>query len=190
MNSVDSRSTQWHVIYTRPKFEKRIAKRLDELKIEYFLPLKMEQRQWHDRKKNLEMPVLPNYVFVHCELADMLKVYTISGFVRFISTSGKPDVISQVQMERIKTVLLSDHEMATEDFALGEAVKIISGPFQGLEGITTGHKGNCRVMVKIDVINQYVTITVDAMDLEKVTGDRKIGLPGSIVETKYAHVMA
>ena len=190
MKSMDPRSNQWYVIYTRPKFEKKIARRLDDYSIEHFMPLKSEEHQWHDRRKTVVVPVLPNYIFVRCQPADMLKIYSIAGFVRFISTGGEPDVVADPAMEIIKKVLLTEHEITADVIAPGETVRIVAGPFEGAEGVITSCKGNYRVVVKIDVINQYAMISVNANDLVKVSQREKSGFNQPYTETQFAHAMA
>ena len=55
----------WYAIYTRSRFEKKIAADLTSKGLESFLPLHEVIRFWSDRKKKVEMPLFPSYVFVH-----------------------------------------------------------------------------------------------------------------------------
>jgi transcription antitermination factor NusG len=62
-------SFAWYVIYTRPRHEKRVVEHLAQVNIETFLPCIVTLRKWHDRKKYLEVPLFPSYVFVHLKAA-------------------------------------------------------------------------------------------------------------------------
>ena len=62
-------SLNWYVVYTKPLTEKKVATRLTELGIEVYLPLYTTVRQWSDRKKKLEKPLINSVVFVRCQAA-------------------------------------------------------------------------------------------------------------------------
>lgn len=165
MSGFDKR---WHVMYTRPKFEKKILKALNDKGIEAFLPLHNVIRQWHDRKKKLEVPMFPNYVFVHIDTIQIYDIYTIPGFVRFVNTGGNLDIVSKKKMAMIMNILENDFETIAGEFVIGERVKISSGPFMDLEGVLIGEKGNHRFAVEIEAINQYVVTSVNPGDIIKL----------------------
>ena len=54
----------WYVIYTKPKNEKKVAERLQQIEIEVFCPLVTVVKQWSDRKKKIQIPLFNSYVFV------------------------------------------------------------------------------------------------------------------------------
>src|ERR1700759_2085013 len=54
----------WYVVYTKPRWEKKVAKQLEQKKIEHYCPLNKVQRQWSDRKKIILEPLFSCYVFV------------------------------------------------------------------------------------------------------------------------------
>ena len=56
---------RWFALYTRHRFEKKVAARLEDKGIESFLPLHTVLRQWSDRRKKVEEPLFNCYVFVH-----------------------------------------------------------------------------------------------------------------------------
>jgi len=55
----------WHVVYTRSRAEKKVYADLTAQGIECFLPVQKQLRQWKDRKKWVEMPLMPGYCFVY-----------------------------------------------------------------------------------------------------------------------------
>ena len=55
---------QWFVLYTTSRSEKKVAKRLNEMGVEVFLPIVEELRQWSDRKKKVQKALFNGYVFV------------------------------------------------------------------------------------------------------------------------------
>ena len=159
---------KWHVMYTRPKFEKKINHKLEQKGIQSYLPLQVELRQWHDRKKKVIVPVFPGYVFVKIDAMDMYDIYNIPGFVRFISTGNSPDIIPDDRMQLIQRVLSTDFEKVQHFFAPNEKVRVVEGPFSGLEGTLVGERQANRLAVKIDIIDQTIVVNIDSALLERV----------------------
>jgi hypothetical protein len=41
----------WFALYTKPRFEKKVTERLQQLGIEVYCPMITQLKQWSDRKK-------------------------------------------------------------------------------------------------------------------------------------------
>ena len=55
---------KWNAIYVASRQEKKVFDVLQKKGIQSYLPLVKTLRQWSDRKKMVEFPLLPGYVFV------------------------------------------------------------------------------------------------------------------------------
>ncbi|MDW3191844.1 MAG: UpxY family transcription antiterminator [Cytophagales bacterium] len=165
-NASDNRN--WHVIYTRPNFERKVASELVAKGIEFFMPSRDEVRQWHDRKKKMNVLVFPGYIFVRVNVREVYMIYAINGFVNFVSNEGHPDVISDELMSAIQTLLEGEFSIKTGALISGDKIKIGHGAFQGLEGILLEDRGESKVAVRVEVINQFIVVVLPAFSLEKV----------------------
>lgn len=164
----------WHVIYTRPRHEKHTARSLERKGIECYLPLRTELRQWHDRKKKIESPVFPGYLFVQVDSREMLQVYYTDGFVKFIATEDKPDIVPEGDIRTLRRALVGDFEISTEAFELGDKVRVASGPMKGLQGNLIRFKQNSKLVINIDVIDKSVLVTIPSYFIEKVEAEYRI----------------
>ena len=81
-------SSRWYAAYTSPRHEKRVAQQMEGRQIHCFLPLYKSVRRWKDRRKQLELPLFPGYVFVHMALKDRLQVLQLPGVVQFVNFNG------------------------------------------------------------------------------------------------------
>src|SRR5579864_9839500 len=79
------KKAEWFVLRTHPRHEKCVAERARGRQVESFLPLYRSVRYWKDRRKELELPLFPGYVFVHMALRDRLQVLQLPGVVHFVS---------------------------------------------------------------------------------------------------------
>ena len=105
----------WYAIYTHSRAEKRVSDRLKENGIETFLPLQKTLRQWSDRKKLVERPLISSYVFVKVLPKDFFTVRTTDGVVKFIMLQGKPVVIPEIQITNLRILCGSDVDVAVSN---------------------------------------------------------------------------
>jgi transcription antitermination factor NusG len=161
---------KWYALYTRPRAEKLVFSRLEEEKIETFLPLQKTFRIWSDRKKLVEKPLLPSYIFVKTNKKNFPKVYKINGIVKFVSFEGQPVSIPQKQIDNLILLINSNAEIevSSEKFAPGDNVEVINGSLIGLTGelIKIGTKN--RVVVRIDRLDQNLILKIPKTFLKKV----------------------
>ncbi len=126
----------WFAIYTKPRSEKKVAERLSDSGIEVFCPLINTMRQWSDRKKKIQMPMFPGYVFVFVSELDRTKVLMDYGVLNFVYWLGKPAIIRQNEIDAIKEIADKGEEVSinSDEFEIGQLVKIQEGPFKGMSG--------------------------------------------------------
>ena len=71
----------WYALYTKPRWEKKVAKNLGDKGYIVYCPLNKVLRQWSDRKKIVLEPLFKGYIFVQIEDRDKSYVKTIDGIV-------------------------------------------------------------------------------------------------------------
>lgn len=153
--------SSWFVVYTIPKNEKKIYSELVKRAIPALLPLQKVTREWRTKKKKVELPMFPNYVFVKVPHNKLWPVLTISGVVRFIACNGIPVVVKNSEIELIKKLIEGKGEVIDRDpFRSGEMVQVTQGPFAGLEGEVLNIKGRDRFIVEFSVINKTFAVDV------------------------------
>ncbi len=86
--------SSWYAAYTCANHEKHVARQLEEKNIKCFLPLYRSVRRWKDRRKELELPLFPGYVFVQAAPEEHLRVLQTSSVVRFVSFGGRPAALA------------------------------------------------------------------------------------------------
>jgi len=121
----------WYVVYTKPKWEKKVANQLNQIGVKCYCPLKSEIKQWSDRKKKVETPLFNGHIFVQLEENKRNEVFQIHGAVRYLFWLGKPAVVRDEEISAIKKWLLSpdEFEVLVTTYKIGDEVEIESGPF-------------------------------------------------------------
>jgi transcriptional antiterminator RfaH len=122
---------EWFALYTKPRNEKKVAENLAALGIEVYCPLVTTIKQWSDRKKKVESPLIPSYVFVKIEEANRKDVFQVAGVVQYVFWLGKPAKIQPHEIEALKAQLATPVINVTiETLTPNAQIQISEGPFK------------------------------------------------------------
>lgn len=167
-----SNNYKWYVLYTQTRCEKRILRRLNQQGIDGFLPLHKVVRQWSDRKKKIEVPLFPNYVFVHIPLKDLIVPLKVPGVIGFVRNGDRhPEVVREKQIEILKHLSSARPigPIAEFNFNQGDKALVVDGPFKGLNGYLVRQSSANKLIIEVDVINQCLAIELLSTDVIKLT---------------------
>lgn len=160
---------EWFVLRTHPRHEKCVAERARSRQVESFLPLYRSVRYWKDRRKELELPLFPGYVFVHTTVAERRSILQVPGVVEFVTFNGQPTAVPEIEMDALRRSVTGT--AAIEPFSYlktGRRVRVRGGPLAGITGILVAKKRRWRFVLSIELIQQSVAVEVDACDLEPI----------------------
>jgi transcriptional antiterminator RfaH len=160
--------SDWFVLYTRFNFERQIHKNAELQGLTTYLPTFSTIRQWKDRKKRLDLPLFPNYLFVQGGPLDINKVLLLKGAIQFVMRDGNPAIVQQSEIEKIRKVELGNPEVTSDTFEEGDYIEIERGPLKGLGGKIIKVKGKLRLGVEIEIINKYVLVDVSPSDVKTI----------------------
>jgi transcription antitermination factor NusG len=161
----------WYAVHTRSNFEARVAADLRGKGIEQFVPCNEEMHQWKDRKKKLEVPLFPGYVFTRfqdCPEA-RISVLRTNGVVRILGNGGAIEPIPENEIAAVHTILAArvgcyPHAYLRE----GSPVRVIRGALTGLEGLLVKMKNQARLVVSVNLLSRSVAAEVDSRDIEPI----------------------
>ena len=101
----------WYVIHTKPRGEKKAEEQLLSLGISAYCPTRNEIRLWSDRKKRIQVPVLPSMVLVNIDEKDINRVFECPGVVRYMFWLGNRAVVRQSEVDILKKYLKGDYNL-------------------------------------------------------------------------------
>jgi len=140
----------WYALYTESRQEKKVATRLAQIGLEVYCPMIIQERQWSDRKKKVEVPLLPSYVFVNLEAHNRELVFQVPGIVRYLYWLGNPAIVKDSEIEVLQK-WLQDKVVSFEVTGIqpGSDYEIPSGPFIGQKGkVEKVYKNKIVLMLK------------------------------------------
>ena len=134
--------------------------------MEHFLPLYESVRRWKDRRKKLQLPLFPGYIFVRLALSERMKVLEVAGVVKFVGFNGTATALPATEIEALRNGLGGSVNATPHPYLkAGRRVAIKSGPLAGLEAILLRRKGLYRVVVSVDLLMRSIMVDVDTSDL-------------------------
>lgn len=170
---VTNREKHWYVAFVKSCQEKQVARQLEALCEEYFLPVQRVVRQWSDRKKEVEVLVLKGLIFVHTdETRRVALLKEIYGIYAYMNAGGAyhPVVIPDKQM-RTFMYMLGQSELpvtvVAEPLQPGDKVRVLRGSLAGLEGEFIENGNHHQVFVRLDILGA-ASVEISPADLEKI----------------------
>lgn len=152
----------WFAVYVKSRSEKKVHQALLKQEIDVFLPLQKRLKQWSDRKKWIEEPLIRSYLFVKITSKDYYNVLNTYGVVRYVTFLNKAISIPEWQIDILKkTVNLKiENEVTREIMHPGASVEVISGPFQGTQGQLVDFLGKKMFLIEISHIGHSLLLKI------------------------------
>jgi transcription antitermination factor NusG len=159
----------WYAVYTKPRWEKKVASLLLDAGIEHYCPLNKVIRQWSDRKKAILEPLFKGYVFVALEEDKKWDIKKIPGVLNFVYWLGKPAVIRESEIDLIRKFLneFEDVQVEEKGFVVNSEVLVKQGVLMNYKGVVVEVMGN-RAVVKIDSLDIQLSAHFDKKNLELI----------------------
>lgn len=127
---------KWFAVYTRPRFEKKVAEILTRKRIENYCPFNKVVRKWSERKKIALEPLFTSFVFVRVTESEMSLIKEINGVINPVYWLGKLAVIRDSEIDSIRR-FLSEHvnvQLEKSPIMINERVRVLDGPVMEVEG--------------------------------------------------------
>lgn len=167
---------QWWVLRTRPNAAKKAAAALDKMGIAHYLPLQVQVRQWHDRKRKVSVAILGTYLFVQLPVQERNRVFEVDCIQSYLSEEGKAVTVSAQEIERMEAICNYEHPITFEamdkrQWQKGSKVRILSGHFTGWEGIMLEDARSSTVQIALEKIGMSAKLEIAQTALKLLASD-------------------
>jgi len=159
---------RWYPVYTRSRAEKKADDELNRKGISTYLPLKKTVKQWSDRKKIVEEPLIKSYLFLYISAKEYAEVLMTNGIARFVYFSGKIASIPDQQIHDLKLLLATDADLEVIDYEIkpGERVLIKAGPFKGIIAELVSVQNKQRIILRLQNMGYSININTSIAFIE------------------------
>jgi transcription antitermination factor NusG len=165
-----AKSPSWFVLCTKPRYERKIVQDIQYLEhVEGYLPLQNVKRQWSDRAKIVQQPIFSNYVFVKTTNEQRAVLFSINGVLKFLCLEGVPVTLKESEIDRLRLLEKTGVDFQKESYwSPGQEVVIEKGVFAGLKGVLIRKTSHARLMVRLPLLQQAVSIQISETDVKAV----------------------
>ena len=180
---------RWYAVYTYPRHEKVVATQLEQKAVEIFLPTFCVMSRWKDRRARVACPLFPGYLFTRIDLRDRIRIVSTPSVIRIVSFNGAPAPISDQEIDAVRVCLAGGNIQPHPFIAVGERVRVRSGPFEGVSGVVIRRTNQCKLVVSIGLIHQSFALEISPEDLDKVPSTESVDrmpAPVSVAAARYA----
>jgi len=159
----------WYAAYTKSRTEKKVLARLTENGFEAYLPISRKRKQWSDRIKWVEEPLIRSYIFIHVNERDYYNAINTPGLVCYVTFEGKAAPIPDRQIDVLKMLLNEGAEMevSNDRFAPGQKIIVVAGTLIGMQGEMVEYRGKKKVLVRLGTTGTNIMVTVSLDLIEK-----------------------
>lgn len=160
----------WYAVYVKANHEHVAYSELQKKQIASFLPSVRTLRQWKDRKKWIDFPLFPGYLFIHVnpEAQSFLNVLKTRGVISILSAvAGNPTPVPCEEIDSLKILLESGNPIDVyPHFREGTEVRVRRGPLQGAVGSIKMRHDDCIFVVTIELLGRSIGVKISADDIE------------------------
>ncbi len=161
----------WYLIYAKPNQEVVAQQQLEQQGYTTYLPMIMNTKRRNGRRRYVEEPFFPRYLFIHLDQINdnwspIRSTMGVSSLVRFgmQPVSVNDDIIELIKQRENPEGL---HEVE-DSLSKGDSVRVLDGPMMGLEGVFIAKTGEQRVILLLDLMGKTTRVQIDVDAIEVV----------------------
>lgn len=178
--STQPANTRWYVIHTYSGHENKVAttlkQRIETMQLQnrifdIVVPTRNIVTVKHGKKSEEKEKIFPGYILVKMVLDDetWLAIRTTQGVTAFVGSGSKPTPISEKEVQTILKFMALEAPKYKAAFSVGEAVKIVDGPFADFLGsIDSIDEAKGKLKVLVSIFGRETPVELDFLQVTKL----------------------
>lgn len=180
INKSKNKNAHWYVVHTYSGHEHKVAQQLkqriesmglEDKVLELLIPTQEKIEIRSGQKKTVKEKIFPGYLLIKMVLTDQswLTVRTTNGITGFVGLGNKPTPIKDEEVEAIQKFMKMEAPKFKTKFSIGEAVKIIDGPFADFLGsVEEIDETKGKVKVLVSIFGRETPVELDFLQVSKI----------------------
>ena len=171
----------WYAVHTYSGYEDAVARylrqRIDSLAMNdkifnVVVPKEKKVRIKNGKRKIVEEKIYHGYVLVDMLMSEdswyvVRNTPRVTGFVGADTT--EPTSLSKEEVEALMSRMTGEEPKFKVEFRVGEAVKIIDGPFKDYDGKVSGiDEEHGKVKVMVPIFGRDTEVELDSLQVQKI----------------------
>jgi len=158
----------WWAMYTMSRREKELMRFLRSHEIPFYCPLvARKSRSPSGRVRTSHVPLFPSYVFVNASQQQRHQALTSNCISKTIEINDTGAILDD--LHSIFRLVESNAPLTQESrIQAGQPVRVISGPFMGIEGTVVSRRGEERLLVSVRFLQQGASVAIEDFQVEPI----------------------
>jgi transcriptional antiterminator NusG len=179
-HQVTDTDKQWYAIHTYSGYEEKVAEsikqRIETLEMgdkifDVIVPKEKQIEIKNGKRRVVEKRIFQGYVLVQMKMSDdaWYVVRNTPNVTGFVGSGNTPSPVSEEEMDKIRKRMGVKDPSHKLDYAVGEVVNIVDGPFKGFDGAINEideQKGKIKVLV--NMFGRETPVELDGLQVKKV----------------------
>jgi transcriptional antiterminator RfaH len=161
----DVADRRWLALYTKARQEKSLARELFKYGIPFYLPLVRKTTVTRGRKRTSLVPLFSGYVFLFGSEEERVRTLTTNRISRILVVEDPDQLV--FDLRQLRQLIAANAPLTVESrLGPGQRVRVRQGPFAGLEGMVLKRRGETRLLVSINFLQQGASVEIDDFMLD------------------------
>ena len=158
---------RWWAIYTKSRQEKSLARQLLGMEVPFYLPLIAKTNLIRGRRIISQIPLFGSYMFLFANESERVQALTTERIVQLLPAPPGQEIAQDLQ--NIRTLIEAGVPLTLESrLSVGRRVRIKSGALMGLEGVIMSRRGENRLLVGVQFLQQGASILIEDYQVEPI----------------------
>jgi transcriptional antiterminator RfaH len=163
----ESSERRWWAIYTKSRQEKSLARQLLGMEIPFYLPLVPKTNLIRGRRFTSQIPLFGSYMFLFANEEERIKALTTERIVQLLAAPASQEIAQDLR--NVRTLIEAGAPLTLESrLAVGRRVRVKSGALMGLEGVIMSRRGEDRLLVGVQFLQQGASILIQDFQVESI----------------------
>lgn len=171
---------KWYVLHTQSSRENLTAKTLrtrvralgsDDKVFETFIPTQEKIKIAKGKKSTIRERLFPGYLLIKMIVTDdsWLAVRTTQGVTGFVGIGNQPTPLPENEVKAVMAFSSQAAPKFKSNFSVGEAIKIVDGPFTDLLGtVNSIDEAKGKVEILVSIFGRETPVELDFLQVSKI----------------------
>lgn len=158
---------RWWVLYTKARQEKAVSRDLLGYQIPFYLPVVRKTSVHRGRSVTSQIPLFSGYVFLYGSHEERTCSLTTNRISRILTVNDPERLVHDLR--QLQQLITANAPLTIESRLVpGDRVRVRHGAFAGIEGTVLTRRGETRLLVAVDFLQQGASVEIDDYVLEPI----------------------
>ena len=166
-NTEEPGERQWYAVYTKARQEKALVRQLVGYEIPFYLPLVPKENYIRGKRVESFLPLFGGYVFLFGTDHERVQALTTNRIVQVLPVNDQEQI--RYDLRQLRDVIESGTPVTLEKhLEPGDRVRVEKGPLRGVEGTIVARRGERRLIIAVNYLQQGVSVQIDDFMVTRV----------------------